>query len=173
MKRKKLILFAILLLGLGPTGLKAQNQLNVKEKAGKVTSFALSGIQKLTFPSGNMEVKKTDGSSASFALNDIRYLTFSPITTDAKSLDSKRESTFSLYPNPVTNEFQLSYESIEARTLNVEIIDLQGRVLLRQTINSQYGANHNRISVSQLQKGLYICRLQNGNKYETIKFLKN
>ena len=173
MKRKKLILFAILLLGLGPTGLKAQNQLNVKEKAGKVTSFALSGIQKLTFPSGNMEVKKTDGSSASFALNDIRNLTFSPVTTDLKTLDSKREGTFSLYPNPVTNEFQLSYESIEARTLNVEIIDLQGRVLLRQTINSQYGTNHNRISVSQLQKGLYICRLRNDYKYETIKFLKN
>lgn len=173
MKRKKLILFAILLLGLSPTGLKAQNQLNIKAKAGAVTSFALSGIQKLTFPSGNMEVKKNDGSIASFALNDIRNLTFSPVTTDVKTLASKMESAFLIYPNPVTNEFQLSYESIKASTLNIEIIDLQGRVLQRQTINSQFGTNQNRISVSQLKKGSYICRLQNGNKYETIKFLKN
>lgn len=171
MKRKKLILIAILLLAVGLTGLRAQNQLNVKEKTGTVTSFALSGIQKLTFPSGNLEVKKNDGSSASFTLNDIRYLTFSPISTATKTLDSK--SAFSLFPNPVTNEFQLSYESSEAKTLNVEIIDLQGRVLLRQTTSSQYGTNLNRISVSQLKKGLYICRVYNGEKFETIKFFKN
>ena len=174
MKRKKVILSAILSLGIGLTGLQAQSQLYVKDKAGTETSYALSNIGKLTFSAGNVVVNKSDGSSNTFALNDLRYLAFKQFSsTEVKHIYSKETSNILLYPNPVIDELQIRYESIKAGTMQVEIIDLQGRVLHQEVIISQNGVNHANISLSQLGKGLYICRLHYGDKFETIKIIKN
>lgn len=173
MTRKKVILSTIFLLVLGLTGLRAQLQLNVTEKAGTVSSFALSSIGKLSFSEGNLLVNKTSGITSTFGLSNIQKLTFAPSTVGVKNIASKGSSSISLYPNPVIDELQLSYESIQAKTLQVEIIDLQGRVLHREVISNQNGSNHAIIPLSQLGKGLYLCRMQYGDKSETIKFLKN
>ena len=172
MKRKKLILSAILLFALGLTGVRAQNQLNVTGKTGTVSSFDLVSVAKLSFSGGKMFVK-TDGNSSPFVITDIRKLTFGPSTVGVKDLESKAKSNVSLYPNPVTNELKIIYESDKTRTWTVEILDMQGRVLQKEVLPSQGGINHADIPVSQLGKGLYLCRLQHDNKSETIKFIKN
>jgi len=173
MKRKKLILSAILLFTFGLTGLRAQNQLNVTGTSGTVSSFDLGGIAKLSFTGGNMVVYKTDGNSSPFAITDIRKLTFGPSTVGVKDLVSKAKSNVSLYPNPVTDELKITYESNTTRSWKVEILDMQGRVLHKEVILSPGGINHATIPVSQLGKGLYLCRMQYGDKSETVKFIKN
>jgi len=67
----------------------------------------------------------------------------------------------------------MSFETLKEGSVQAEIIDFQGRILHRQAISCQVGTNQATISVSQLQKGLYLFRLQNGNNVETIKFIKN
>src|SRR5690554_5092155 len=59
MRHKRLKLSAVLLLGLGLTGLQAQT-MYVKESSGTQTAYALSNIQKMSFSSGNLTVTKTD-----------------------------------------------------------------------------------------------------------------
>lgn len=173
MKRKKLIMSAILLFTLGLTGLRAQNQLNVTGTSGTVSSFDLSSIAKLSFTGGNMVVNKTDGNSSPFAITDIRKLTFGTSTVGVKDLVSKAKSNVSLYPNPVTDELKITYESNTTRSWKVEILDMQGRVLHKEVILSPSGINQATIPVSQLGKGLYLCRMQHGDKSETVKFIKN
>ena len=173
MKHKKLKLSALLLLGLGLTGLQAQSTLYVKEHSGTQTSYTLSSIRKLTFPTGNMTVNKNAGSPTTYALNDIRYLNFIDLTTGVTQTDKAKSSNIELYPNPVNDQLQISYETLNAGNVQVEIIDLQGKVLLQQTISSQNGTNQAIIPVSQLAKGLYVCRLQSNDKIGNIKFIKN
>ena len=172
MRHKKLKLSAILLLGLGLTGIQAQSTLYVKEHSGIQTPYTLSSIRKLTFPTGNITVNKTNGSTSTFALSNIRYLNFIDLTTNVSQVGIQESSNIILYPNPVIDQLQISYESIKAGNVQVEIIDVQGKVLHQQTIISQNGTNHALISVSQLPKALYVFRLQSGDKIEIIKFLK-
>jgi hypothetical protein len=166
-------IYSFLIISFLITGLQAQSTLYVKEKSGTQTPFELDGIRKLTFPAGNITVNKTDGNMSIYELSDIRYLSFSDFTTDVKIIARQESSNLTLFPNPVIDQLLISYESLKAGNVQVAIIDIQGKVLHQQTINSQNGTNHAIISVSQLPKGLYVCRLQNGDKLETIKFIKN
>jgi len=173
MQNKKLMLTAVLLLGIGYSSLQAQNALVVKEKSGTQTSFTLNGLRKLTFPAGNLTVNKTDGSTSTYAFNSIRSLTFSDLINNVSPIVKKERSNLTLYPNPVINQLQMSYETLQEGIVQAEISDFQGRILYRQTIRCQKGANQAIIPVAQLQRGLYLFRLQNGNNVETIKFIKN
>ena len=152
----------------------------VKEYSGTQTPYTLSSIRKLTFAGGNMTVNKNTGSPTTYALSNIRYLNFTELTTGVLQTDKAESSNIMLYPNPVNNQLQISYETLGAGNVQVEIVDLQGKVLLQQTISSQNlptgqagGTNQAIIPVSQLAKGLYLCRLQSNNKIENIKFIKN
>ena len=100
MKHKRLKLSAVLLLGLGLTGLQAQT-MYVKESSGTQTAYTLSNIQKMSFSSGYLTVTKTDNSSGVFALSDLRYLNFSDITTDLQEDLSVKSQQLKVYPNPV------------------------------------------------------------------------
>ena len=171
--QNKRLLCVVFLLSIGFSSLKAQNALVVKEKSGAQTSFSLSGLRKLTFPAGSMMVNKTDGSTSTYAFNSIRSLTFSDLINNVSTIAKKERSNLTLYPNPVIDQLQMSYETLKEGSVLAEIIDFQGRVLHRQTISCQEGTNQAIIPVAQLQRGLYLFRLQNGSNVETIKFIKN
>jgi hypothetical protein len=178
MRRKMIhlkVIFSIgIFLAICNTEIHATNFLYVREKSGTQTAISLSTIKKLTFPSGNLMLTKTDGSTSSFALTGLRSFNFaSSGTTDVKVTTSQLIRSFALYPNPVVNDIQINYESSSAGQLQLEIIDLQGRLQIKELINIQTGTNSKTISVANLQKGIYVCRMINANKSESVKFLKN
>ena len=171
--QNKRLLCVVFLLSIGFSSLKAQNALYVKEKSGTQTSFILNSLRKLTFPAGNLTVIKTDGTTSTYTFSTIRSLTFSDLINNVSPIAKKERSNLTLYPNPAINQLQMSYEALQEGSVQAEIIDFQGRILYRQTISCQEGTNQAIIPVAQLQRGLYLFRLQNGNNVETIKFIKN
>ena len=173
MKFKKLRLSAFILLCIGLAEVQAQSTLYVKEKAGTQTAFALNNVRKLTFPTGNITVNKNDGNTSTYTLSDIRYLNFTDLTAGVSQFANKETDNIILFPNPVIDELKVSFQSAGTGSLQVDIMDVQGKVLHQQSINSSNGTNLFSINIAQLPQGLYLCRLQNGNKLETIKFLKN
>jgi hypothetical protein len=76
---------------------------------------------------------------------------------------------FSVYPNPVIDQLTISWTSSTRGNMKVNILDMQGRVVLSNTTQA---ANQYTINVSNLSKGLYICRLIQGSTIENSKFLK-
>ncbi len=172
MKHKKLVLCALFLFGIGLTGIQAQSKLYVNNKSGTQTPFTLSSIHTLTFASGNMAVNKTDGTMSTYALSDLRYFSFSDYTTQVSPIRVLQFSKLTVYPNPVTDQLHISYETAMDGAIQVQIMDLQGKVLLQQELSRQTGSNHAQIAVSHLTNGLYLCRLQSGLTIETTKFLK-
>jgi len=172
-KQNSRSIISLLLLGLGLTGLQAQSTMYVNEFSGTQTPYALSIIRKLTFPIGNITVNKTSGVNDTYALSDIRYLNFIDLTTGVSQISKQETVNTNLFPNPVNDQLQINFETIEAGNIQVEIVDIQGKVLLQKTISSQNGTNKSIIHISQLAKGIYLCRLQSNTKIETIKFIKN
>lgn len=173
MKYKKKRVFAFMLLVyIGIIGLKGQSNLYVNEKTGTVTPYLLSSLRKLTFYSSNLVINKNNGNLSSFGLNSISSINFESNSTDIKPLEIQGVSNFILYPNPVVDQLHINYESIKTANVQLEIIDFMGSILQKKILSIQSGINQVIISVNQLPKGIYICRLQNGNKIETTKFIK-
>jgi hypothetical protein len=171
MKHKLLLFSVTLLFGFGLTGLKAQT-MYVNKKTGTQTPFTTSSIRTLTFATGRMAVNKTDKSSVAYTLSGIRYLSFNDYTTEVPQIGSSQNNALEIYPNPSADQLQISYETVKAGNAQVEIIDLQGKILLQQALNCNAGANHVEIKVTKLPKGIYLCRVTNGTRMVTTKFLK-
>jgi len=76
------------------------------------------------------------------------------------SLPTELSDVFSVYPNPATDYI------LTPNAQRVTISDLNGRVLLKVE-------NTEKISVSSLNKGVYIVELLNGNRTKIGKLIKN
>ena len=87
---------------------------------------------------------------------------FYNVTVGIESLTSTQVET-SIYPNPAQNQVNIKIDEAYAFTnLNVQVVDLTGRVVLDTQINSAMSL----LNVEGLEKGLYLVRIANGS--ETI-----
>ena len=166
LKHKIKKLNAVLLMVLGLTSLHGQNSMNVKTTSGSQTTYTLSSIRKLTFPSeGSMVVTKTTGITDSYILNSLRYLDFS-VGTD---IDSNTElgEPVRLYPNPVQDLLSIQVVIAENENATLEILSIEGKVVYKAQLINSY-----KINVSHLGQGIYLCRLKNGSSIKTTKFIK-
>jgi len=159
-------------LGLSPTLIQAQTFF-IKEKSGSQTFVALDNIRNLRFTVGLVTVNKTDGSSSDIFMSDIRYLSFINYSTGVSQNNLKTDDGLALYPNPVINELHINYESVQESKVQIGIFNIQGQLIQQENTTSRPGINNWNINVYNLPRGLYMVHLQNGNKIETIKFIKD
>ncbi len=89
-----------------------------------------------------------------------------PSATDDALLSSK----YNVYPNPVNN--QLIIEMKEAiGKVSLQIIDLQGKLLMQQQWNSN-GLMIQHVDVSAIPAGLYVYKISNGDHLYQGKVVK-
>ncbi len=168
MRHKRLKLSAVLLLGLGLTGLQAQT-MYVKESSGTQTAYTLSNIQKMSFSSGNLTVTKTDNSSGGYALSDLRYLNFSDITTDLQEDLSVQSQQLKVYPNPVGDILNINLTGKSETEGTLSILNFEGKTVLSRQVNNEGVLS---FDISHLPTGLYLCRYSNATEIKTVKIIK-
>ncbi len=77
-----------------------------------------------------------------------------------------------MYPNPVVNQLNIAFTNIGQETIQINIVDMQGRKVANMEINSSNGTNS--IDVSNLSTGIYHVNLIQGNTVlDTRKLIKN
>lgn len=167
MKNKKISSIFLLFLGLGLSEVYAQATLFVNQPGSVVTPYSLTNIQKLTFSPGAILVHRTIGDTLNYVMDNVDFLNFNSFTTSIEA--SEQNNSIFVYPNPTSDILQINFDSKMTNSIDLEILDLQGRVLIKQSINS---LNQTSISVSHLLPGIYVCRLFSANQIENIKFLK-
>jgi hypothetical protein len=75
-----------------------------------------------------------------------------------------------VYPNPVKGEAVIEHNEYSSNA-RFSIIDMNGRIV--KTIVPLRGVNNTRINVGDLNTGVYVLRIENGNGYsETTTFVK-
>jgi len=85
-------------------------------------------------------------------------------TTIALSVPTVDITTdISIYPNPVRDILYLQTDEIWTKA---EIYDISGRIMRSVTL---HGTS---VDVSSLERGTYIIKLRNGDKYGNVKFVK-
>ena len=166
MKNKKLKTCALLMFCIGLLPLSATVNIQVHPKTGVNTSYELTNIKNLTFGSGNLTITMKDASVNNFALTTIGFLNFPNVISAIP--ENQVNTNLSMFPNPVKDMLYFVFPSSTKQSVQLEILGLDGKVLIKTLLNDV----QNGVSVSNLQQGVYLCRLQNGTKTEMSKFIK-
>ncbi len=149
----------------------AQSSMNVEQSSG-TTTFLVADIDKLTFPDVNLAVQKKDASTQTIALGAISSITFSQGITTSVVKEKKEESSVKLYPMPVSNLLNISYSSATNGSVIMQIIDMQGAIVLTSGAMVVKGQNTLSMDLGSIAKGLYLFRLNDGQIIESEKIVK-
>ena len=153
---------AVLLFGAAMSGMKAQT-MYVRPVLGAQEAYSVATIKNLTFSNGNLVVNNLTGGNATLPLSGNRYLNFTDLTLGTPTQELVKNN-FYVYPNPVTNVLNITNQDPTQTITHLEIISLEGRVVLAQ--------NTTQVAVAALPQGLYFCKITSNNQTQTIKFLK-
>ena len=124
-------------------------------------SNASSGILRVMFEiAGGAFV----GAGGEILFDNIK-LTLLDSSDNVLSINDIEDLSFILYPNPAINQINIQSKSnIE----NLSIIDLMGRTVKQQIPNS----NESSLDVSDLSRGIYLVKLNFGEKESVTRFIK-
>lgn len=173
MKQLNLLALFVLLAFLGRNQLSAQATMYVHQTNLTQDAYPLDSIRKLTFPAGVMHVHRTAGDTIAYAFSNIDYVDFTGLSTGTAAPLVQNTNTV-VYPNPADDLLNVNFTSEKSEVVTIEILDLQGRVLLsQQSTASQNGTNQVALSTTGLAQGAYLCRITSSVATENIKFLKN
>ncbi len=79
--------------------------------------------------------------------------------------DAQGKNTLHFFPNPVRNQLIIHYEMHNGQTTYVELIDLNGRKVVAQTIQMVKGHNEFQMDLSKMPDGLYFLRVMEGENH--------
>jgi len=94
---------------------------------------------------------------------------FSFARQESLGTDSFELNGVSVYPNPNNGEFTLSLNSTTGK-VNVGVYDARGRLILGKTI-SNTGIITETINLNNVQSGVYLITIQDGNRKTTKKIV--
>jgi hypothetical protein len=72
-----------------------------------------------------------------------------------------------IYPNPVDQVMNLSYSKLLAEEVYVEVVDLTGKVLFKQTLNRGYNQEYS-FETSGLPDGFYILNFVDSSRADKV-----
>ena len=165
MKLKRLKICVILLLGLGLTGLQAQESVNA------TGGNALGSGGSVSYSVGQLTYQTHVGTNGSVAEGVQQQFEISIITEikEAKGINL----SVSAYPNPTTDFLNLKVDAstpLSIQSMSYQLYDINGKLLENKKIEG----NETSIVMSNLVPATYFVKVIQGNKeFKTFKIIKN
>ena len=162
MRHKKLKLSALLLIGLGLTGLHAQEA--VPATGGEASGTGGSA----SYSVGQTVYSTHTGTNGSVAEGVQQPFEISIVTEIEEAKNINLECT--VYPNPTTEFLMLKVESYKAENLSYQLYDMNGKLLERRKLTG----NETEIKMQHLVPAIYFLKVTNNNKeIKIFKIIKN
>jgi hypothetical protein len=116
-------------------------------------------------PSSNYEFQVKTNCSNSSPYSTSNYFTtlLSKLGIELPAPFSGSDQGFSVYPNPGHEKVFIAFESGENEEINIQLTDINGRVVQRVMTNANKGLNTVGLNVSALSNGVYLVQLQTQN----------
>jgi photosystem II stability/assembly factor-like uncharacterized protein len=87
--------------------------------------------------------------------------------------DLELDSKINIYPNPSSGKFAIQMTDIEPGKLSLEISDITGKVIYKNTYTNSPSGINERIDISSFSKGIYSLRVKNNDAVYTRKITVN
>lgn len=152
MRFKNLILCAIFLLGLGLTGLQAQQAITAAggNSSGSGGSVSYSVGQEVCVTSTGINGSVAHGVQQPYEISVVTEL------EETKGIQEK----ISVFPNPAIAFLLLSTKDIEFSALSFGLFDSSGKLLLNQKVS----AKEKTITMASFPKAVYLLKVSDNNK---------
>jgi hypothetical protein len=162
MRHKRVKLIAVILLGLGLTGLRAQN--TVSASGGNASGSGGT----VTYSVGQVGYTTLNGTSGSVAQGVQQPYEISVIS----GLEAAREISLmvSAFPNPATEYLTLEVKDYPLSALSYRLFDMDGKLVEAKKIES----NQTNIAMNNLVPASYLLLVIEGNtEVKSFKVVKN
>lgn len=162
MRHKRLKLSAVLLLGLGLTGLQAQESVNAT--GGNASGSGGSA----SYSVGQVVYTTNTGTTGSVAQGVQQPFEISVVTAieEAKGVNL----LISAFPNPTTDFLQLHVESEKLKDLSFHLYDMSGKLLQAKILTGTV----TQIDMSSYVPSIYFVRVISGSQsIKVFKIIKN
>jgi hypothetical protein len=83
-----------------------------------------------------------------------------------------RSKAFTVWPNPVLDNVNVTLQSDKNQNLNLRVVDYSGRVVRSQVVNANRGVNQITVNMSSLTRGMYVIQVIGENLNLTEKVIK-
>jgi hypothetical protein len=162
MRNKRFILCALLLSGLGMTGLQAQESINTTgtnaSGSGGTVSYSVGQITYDTHVGTNGSV--TQGVQQPYEISTVSAI------EEAIGVNL----TVTAYPNPANDYLTLEVKDLELSALVFQLYDINGKLLQNKKIT----ANLTNIAISNLLPATYFVKvIQENKEVKSFKIIKN
>jgi hypothetical protein len=119
----------------------------------------------------NPQVTIQGGTGASIAEDGSYFLICSPLSIE--SLGAKYFD-FDVFPNPAYDNINIRFvnSGISYQNASIEIFDMNGRIILQENCTLQEQSTQ-QLNINELNKGIYLIRLQADEHQLLKKFIKN
>lgn len=103
--------------------------------------------------------------SAAYTGQKMAFAPLKPKETGTVGVEEVPLTIFGVYPNPAQNYLQMQYFSPNEENIQLQIIDLNGKVMLNRSISgNQQGVNYLQLDISGLAKGTYWVTFRNAKQ---------
>ena len=136
-------------------------------KDGNPQSYALNDTRKIFFDGDVMILQKKDGSTVNKNISTIRNFRYDASTSVREFTVSA--SSVKIFPNPFRNVVTIRYDLRSADKVQIDILDLQGRMIRSWPLAQQKAGVHELkwqagdANGRAVPTGTYICRIQTNN----------
>ena len=129
---------------------------------------------------GNSSTAKNYSFTDGYPYNGINYYRLKQTDYDGNftysqivSLTSYIQHLISnIYPNPANTVLSYKIFSVEEGTINVQVIDVLGNVVMKEETKAAKGMNTQKLNINALSQGMYFFKVTNGTEQTQIKFVK-
>jgi hypothetical protein len=97
-------------------------------------------------------------------------LTYSKVLVFKTS--TSRDFSLKVLNNPVTDKLSVSFETNNSGPVTISLLDMAGRQVMQQKLNSFKGSNMISIPLPVLHSGMYVVDLFDGTTHNATKFIK-
>lgn len=98
------------------------------------------------------------------------------LTTGCTTVSATEENEFmfdlSTFPMPANHTLHVSFTLEKSEFLNIELMDMNGKSILKNTIQGQTGKNNTSLDLRPLSTGIFLLKISSEKSYQTTKILK-
>jgi hypothetical protein len=84
--------------------------------------------------------------------------------------DNQLNNGLSLFPNPGSDQLNISTELTPGQAGSIQVMDIHGRIILQQDVRGGDGAI--KLNVQSWSEGVYVVRLVSQEKESTLRWIK-
>lgn len=108
----------------------------------------------------------------------LKQIDFDGTVTYSNTIKVAKEgdnvNALSVFPNPFVSNYNVSFDAMQDGTVSIEMVDIQGKVVLVQTASTIKGLNTITMNnVSDLQAGVYFVKVNVDGEMQILKLVKN